>query len=249
VTTLGALAERARAGCQVVLHRVGLSSVAWRVGLGEERRFWDRYLATGGAAWPEEYAERLSPERPVNDALLGLVASAPHEPVRILDVGSGPLTWVGTASGRRVEVTAVDPLADWYGVLFDRYGLTPSVRPQRQRAERLRRSFPEGHFDVVVARNALDHGVDPRRALDHMIAVTRPGGFVYLEHAEREGANQRYRGLHQWDFWVEDGRLQLGHRGATVDLTVVLAATPEIRAERGPDGWIRVWLQKAHQAD
>ena len=192
----------------------------------------------------------MTPGRPVNDALLGLVAAAPQDPVTILDVGSGPLTWVGTGgTGRQVEVTAVDPLASWYAALFGRHGIEPSVRPVPGRAERLRQVFPDGRFDVVVARNALDHGVDPRRALLEMLAVTRPGGFVYLEHAEREGANQHYRGLHQWDFSVESGRLRLGHRSADVDLASVLAEVSSARAETGPDGWVRVWMHKHDPAE
>jgi SAM-dependent methyltransferase len=245
VTSSGALADRVRAGAQHGLHRVGLASLAWRVGLSDERDFWDRYLASGGLNWPEEAEERLRPNRPVNDALVGLVEATATDPVRVLDVGSGPLSWVGTAHpGREVQLTAVDPLARWYATLFERHGVEPAVRPVAGRAERLRRRFPPGSFDVVVARNSLDHGTDPRRAIGEMLAVTRPGGFVYLEHAEREGANQRYRGLHQWDFWVEDGELALGHRTATLDLDDVLAPVRSVRAELGPDRWVRVWLHK-----
>jgi len=245
VRSLAAGAERARAEAQRVLHRVGLAGLAWRMGLDEERRFWDRYLATGGSDWPGEFAERIRPDRPVNDALRGLVEATPTDPVRVLDVGSGPLTWVATVHPeRRVELTAVDPLADWYATLFERHGVRPAVPPVVGRAERLRRRFPSGRFDVVVARNSLDHGTDPRRALGEMLSVTRPGGFVYLEHVEREGANQRYRGLHQWDFWVEDDALALGHRSGRVDLTAVLAPVSSVRAELGPDRWVRVWLQK-----
>jgi SAM-dependent methyltransferase len=240
-------ADRARAGAQRALHRVGLASIAWRVGLDEERRFWDRYLATGGSDWPEEFEERTRPDRPVNDALRGLVEAAPTDPVRVLDVGSGPLTWVGTGHPeRRVELTAVDPLARWYATLYERHGVEPVVRPVPGRAERLRRRFPDGHFDVSVARNCLDHGTDPRRALAQLLAVTRPGGVVYLEHAEREGANQRYRGLHQWDLWVEDGRLALGRRAERVDLAPVLGSLADARAEVGDDRWVRAWLQKGH---
>jgi SAM-dependent methyltransferase len=241
-----AVAERAVAEAQRALRRVGLASLAWRIGLGEERRFWDRYLATGGLDWPEELVDRTRPDRPINDALRGLVEAAPEDPVRVLDVGSGPLSWVGTAHpDRRIELTAVDPLARWYAVLYERHGVEPAVRPRPGRAEHLRRQFPVDHFDVTVARNCLDHGTDPRHAITELLAVTRRGGFVYLEHAEREGANQHYRGLHQWDLWVEDGTLALGYRRARVDLTAVLAAARSVRAERGEDGWVRVWLQKA----
>ena len=39
-----------------------------------------------------------------------------------------------------------------------------------------------------------------------MIAVTKPGGFVVLFHAESEGKNEGYKQLHKWDFTCEGGR-------------------------------------------
>jgi SAM-dependent methyltransferase len=38
--------------------------------------------------------------------------------------------------------------------------------------------FPDGTFDVVAANQCLEHVPDPRRMLDEMVRVARPGGAV-----------------------------------------------------------------------
>jgi hypothetical protein len=76
-----------------------------------------------------------------------------------------------------------------------------------------------------------------------MLAVTRPGGLVWLEHASHEGANQRYRGLHQWDLEADGDHLVLGDRRRRRDLTVELAEVADVWAEVHDDGWVRAELR------
>jgi SAM-dependent methyltransferase len=238
---VGALRTVAQAG----LHRVGAHDLAWRLGLAEERAFWDQYLATRGLHWPEEYADRVRPDRQLDGVVADLIRSVDGDPVRVLDVGSGPLSaFAGNIPGRAIEVTAVDPLADWYGRLYERHGVMPPVRPRPGRVEELERLLPTGHFDVVAARNALDHCADPVEGVRQMLSMTRPGGWVYLEHAEREGATRRYRGLHHWDLWVADGRLRLGHRGDHVDLADGAGARV-VESTTDDEGWVRATLQRS----
>jgi SAM-dependent methyltransferase len=239
------LGPHLRQASQRGLHRMGLSSVAWRLGLDEERRFWDEYLATGGLHWPEEFARRTSPDTELEPAVEARLATVTDRVPRVLDVGSGPLTALGRRpGGEPMDLVAIDPLADWYGTLYRRHGLEPRVRPRSGRAEEVAALYPDGHFDLVFCRNALDHGVDPVRGIDQMLAVTRPGGWVHLEHAEREGANQHYRGLHQWDLEEVDGRLVVGHRERTTDVTVRLAGRATVVAETDAEGWVRAWITR-----
>lgn len=243
----GGLTARARDGVSAVLRRLGRPDLAWRVALADEVRFWDRYLATGGADWPEEYAARTAPSPPMHPRLQAVVdeVAEPGRPVRLVDVGSGPLTAVGVSTGPPATLVAVDPLADRYDRLYRRHRLTPRVRPVVGRAEDLLAVVPAGGADVVVCRNALDHTADARRALDQFLAVVRPGGCVVLEHAEREGDRRGYRDLHQWDLWTDDdGHLWLGGRDDPgTDLTVALADRAEVAATTGPDGWVHATLR------
>jgi SAM-dependent methyltransferase len=239
-----AVVDELRARSQAVLHRVGAHRLAWRLGLAEERRFWDEYLATGGLDWPEEYADRLRPDRELIGPVADLLRDVPRDAVRLLDVGSGPLSaFAGRVAGRTVELVAVDPLADWYAELYERHGVEPHVRPRPGRVESLVDVLGDDRFDVVAARNALDHCADPVEGLRQMVAVTRPGGWVYLEHAEREGATRRYRGLHHWDLWAEDGRLLVGDGDDGRDLASAVGGVDEVRAEADEWGWVRARLR------
>jgi len=236
---------RGRELIQRGLHRAGLSSVAWRLGLDEERRFWDGYLGTGGLDWPEEYVRRTDPATELEPHLEARLAAVTGRVPRVLDVGSGPLTALGRRpGGAPMDLAAVDPLADWYTALYARHGLEPRVRPREGRAEEVAALFGAEQFDLVFCRNALDHGVDPVLGIDQMLTATRPGGSVHLEHAEREGANQHYRGLHQWDIQEVDGRLLVGNRTRTTDVSTRLEGRATVEVETGTDGWVRAWITR-----
>jgi SAM-dependent methyltransferase len=169
-----------------------------------------------------------------------LVSSVEANPVRLLDVGSGPLSaFAGEVPGRVLEVEAVDPLADWYGRLYERHDVRPLVRPRPGRIEDLTAVVPSGRFHVVAARNALDHCADPVRGVRQMLAVVRPDGCLYLEHAVREGATRRYRGLHHWDLFAEDGRLRIGHREGDRDLIESAGGAELVAISTDEWGWVR----------
>lgn len=78
--------------------------------------------------------------------------------------------------------------------------------PVAGEAERLADAFGENSFDLVYARNCLDHGYDPMLAIQQMLKVVRVGGVVLFEHGVNEGERQGYQGLHQWNFCVSDDR-------------------------------------------
>ena len=175
------------------------------VSLREELAFW-RSLFDGTHAnrlFVDGFRERVANERRFQPHLEQLVEHLPIDSVvRVLDVGSGPLTQVGTVSDRRrVEITAVDPLAEEYDVLREEFGVPRrgvSYRPCS--AEELTRHFRRGSFDLIYARNALDHAYDPLAAIRQMIEVAKPTGACWLAHSTDEGKKQGYSQLHQWNF-------------------------------------------------
>ena len=67
----------------------------WQRGLDGELDHWRRYLTTQGDEWPDEYRTRLDPQAPLADELTALIDVPDGAPVRILDVGAGPLTILG----------------------------------------------------------------------------------------------------------------------------------------------------------
>ena len=145
--------------------------------------------------------------------------------VSILDVGAGPATTVGKRFGSIfLAVTAVDPLAAEYGRLLARHGVSPPVRTQEVEGERLEEQFGGEAFDIVYARNAIDHAADPVKIIENMLAVTRLGGYVVLRHSRNEALTQRYVQLHQWNFDSRGGRFIVWRPGRETDVSERLTA-------------------------
>jgi SAM-dependent methyltransferase len=161
-----------------------------RTALAQEVQFWRNWFATGGLQWPEEYRFRIDPEVEVDDPLLREILDAsPQARVSILDVGAGPITSVGFRfRGKELAITAVDPLADEYDRILRDYGIEPPVRTERRQGEDLLSRFAPDSFDVVFARNALDHTLDPLPIIHKMVSVARPGGHVVGGHRTLQAA-------------------------------------------------------------
>ena len=204
------------------------------VALKGEVEFWRKWLTTKGMFWPEDYRARFDPGRVLDGHLAPYVDRVDGDHVRILDVGSGPLTKLGkTHPSKRLEITATDLLANDYDRLLAELGVVPPVRTVHADAERLVDRFGACAFDVVHAQNCIDHTADPHRAIDQMVAVTRPGGYVVMYHAENEGKREQYNQLHQWNFTCEDGAFVIRDRmERTVNVTERLAASCDVECRR-----------------
>jgi SAM-dependent methyltransferase len=197
----------------------------WTRSISHELDFWEEWLSTKGMTWPDDYDRRLDAQTPLDEQLI--IAQLPHlaEPiVKILDVGSGPLTVLGKRyPGKTLEITATDALGDQYNTLLDRVGLSPPVRPIACAGEQLLEKFSANTFDFAYARNALDHAYDPVRVIENMLAVVKPHRYVVLRHWREEGKAQHYHGLHQWDFLIDRGDFVVAHVRRSVNLTKAFA--------------------------
>jgi Methyltransferase domain len=194
----------------------------WRRGKSSEVDFWAGWLvgAPGTEQWKSDRDERLNPETEIRDPLVrDELDRNPAEEISILDVGAGPVTWLGFRyPGKTLTIVAVDPLAEEYDRLLREAGLEPPVRTIRVAGEELLEHFGARKFDIAYATNALDHSADPFTIISNMVAVVRSGGAVLLRHKRNEGESARYGGLHQWNFDVVDERLVLWNNAAQVDV-------------------------------
>lgn len=216
------------------------TSDTWADNLDEELSFWRTALMDPG---PDGELQRSrATERAVWDEFRARVPASDRT-VRMLDVGSGPLTTLGTLwPARSVEVVAVDPLADDYNALLDELGIVPPVRALPLRGEALLGHFEPGSFDVVHAANSLDHAADPVLTLEQMLGVARPGGTICLLHHIDVGVMEQYHGLHQWNLrpdgahdmliWSRDRQEQLSNRAPGASIVV----------EELDDALFRVWI-------
>jgi SAM-dependent methyltransferase len=200
--------------------------------LREEVDFWEQWFETKGLKWPDDYAERFDGDMPLQEHLSIYASRLPADHIKILDVGSGPLTKLGKVHpAKTLSITAVDVLAAEYDRLLKQFNITPLVRTQYGVAEKLQQQFGTETFDIVHAQNSLDHTSEPLMGLREMLAVTKRGGYVVLLHAENEGKNESYKQLHKWDFTCERGHFIIGgpgRRGPRRDITQHLANEAEV---------------------
>jgi SAM-dependent methyltransferase len=198
----------------------------WRGRKRNEIDFWARWLtgAPGTEQWADDREGRLNPETEIRDPVVRAELNRnPAEEISILDVGAGPLTWLGYRyPGKKLKIVPVDPLADDYDELLREARLEPPVRTIRVAGETLLDHFQPRSFDIAYATNALDHSADPLTIISNMAKVVAPGGVVILRHKRNEGASARYSGLHQWNFDTADDRLILWNEAAEVDVGAAL---------------------------
>jgi SAM-dependent methyltransferase len=120
------------------------------------------------------------------------------------------------------------------------------VRTVFAEAEKLTESFPENSFDLVSARNSIDHTYDPLEAIKQMLRCVKENHILAMDHVENEGNNQHYRGLHQWDLTVERAEFLIRGKGRVINVSRELASLGEFKCSRrqGLATWITVEVRK-----
>ena len=179
-----------------------LSLSDWEKGIKFEVNFWRRVLRTkGGRRYRKWYrdATRVRASTPFAHCY---AVTHQRKPWRVLDVGSGPITFLGPSCGSKgsVEVTAMDALAPQYNELLGEVGLLPYFRTQYGMVEDLDTYFSPNSFAFVHMANSLDHCQNPLEGIRRLLRVVRPGGTLYLIHGANEADKQNYAGFHQWNF-------------------------------------------------
>ena len=93
---------------------------------------------------------------------------------RVLEVGSGAHGLIFYFDGG--ERIGIDPLADHYRQLFPAW--QDRVLTIAGFGEQL--PFEDASFDVVLSDNVVDHAESPRRIVEEMARVLKPGGLMYF---------------------------------------------------------------------
>ncbi len=208
----------------------------WRANAAQEMGFWVEWIENRGGKWPDDFKRRVSGDHPLPELVeqeLERAGIPPEADVKIIDVGSGPLSYVaGRHDKFKVELTAVDPLANDYNALLDAEGIVPSVRVEEGFVETLGGAFPRDHYHVVWCCNALDHALDPVLGLFNLLLVCRPNGVVLLLFHPNEADGGRYGGLHQWNFDVVDGQFMIEQTGRKLNVSRLVESQCSISTRR-----------------
>lgn len=203
------------------------------LGLLSETLFWWQWVRTGGDQWPEDFDQRLNPRKPLIKAVATYVSRISSDPIRILDVGAGPLTVLGYClDGRNVEITAVDVLAKVYNRLLSIHGFVPPVPTIYADGECLDKIVRSDYFDFVYAQNSIDHSVRPHLVIEQMIKAAKPGCYILIRTHENEAASGDYGGLHPWNFTEKNGDFIIWNDRETSNMTELLIPRAIVRTER-----------------
>jgi SAM-dependent methyltransferase len=227
-----------------ILRRLGFWGDEREGALTGELKFWDEALGVRGLH-RTEWRHLLEANLELQDDLKQLIPAPEGSVVRILDVGSGPLTYVGKRwAGREVQITPTDPLAEQYNQILTKFSIHPPVRPVAADAEKLEQHFSRDHFDLAYARNSLDHAYDPLAAIRSMLAVVKPLHFVYLWHVANEGVRERYVGLHQWNFDIRQGEFIIDSGRKKQSVNAAFASVADVSCEMQRSGSDNVVVAK-----
>lgn len=201
----------------------------WESGKVSEITFWLEFLAKRSKT--NRFYEFTEP---IQDRYKKYIDINEKTDISILDVGSGPLTVISNIWPEiNLSITMVDPLADEYNKILDKYNIVVPVRPQKCEVEKLSDIFPKNHFDFVHMKNSLDHSYDPISGINQMLNVVKPKCYVYLQHHINVAETNEYFGFHQWNFCEEKGDFILWNKSKKISLKEEIKgiATLEVKEE------------------
>lgn len=226
------------------------NKTTWIGGKDHEVNFWRNYFSNQGGKWNKEYQQRQNPKRNLQDYVLKYLrhTNSMNTTVKLLDVGSGPLTALGKVSPNyNIEITAVDPLANEYDQILSEFNITPLVRTKYCAVEQLSNYFPANHFDFIHIRNALDHSYDPLLGIFQMLEVVKKGNYILIHTAINEGKNENYQGFHQWNLYHKNDQFLIGDKQGNSrsvnDEIKDLAVVKEIKTANS-EQWMSIAIKK-----
>ena len=187
----------------------------------ENRNYWDRRAPSYtdvirknlAGDWDAVWADMLISRFPQGSS---------SEPLRVLDIGTGPGFYAIILAARGYRVTAVDFSENMLAEARRNAGaLSERIDFRQMDAHSL--DFPDGSFDVIVTRNLTWNLSDPLRAYRDWLRVLRPGGamlvfdanwYAYLMDEEkqrewdRDRENVRHTAYEDHDNYPESRRME-----------------------------------------
>ena len=173
-----------------------------------EIAWWREHLSKN-----DRYLRNKCKGHPFDKQLKEIIKDKPHfknrKRLKIADFGCGPVSVVGIRDKTyEIDILGVDPLIDEYNTILKEKNLT---RPHDTRLMECEDAHFLGadKFDIVFTRNAIDHSERPDEILMSGKHVCKPNGLFHIRIYECEGEFQNYKGIHQWNFFVENNNVSV----------------------------------------
>ena len=216
----------------------------WKERLHEEHEGYEQFLIEQINNGFADIGWRMDKATPLVPMAEEIVSGVPFDKVRLLEVGTGPLSVVGyiPKCGKPIEFVYTDPMAAQYEAVMHRLGLPIVNRVQPVIAENLVTTYGPESFETVFCCNALDHVSNALIALLNVVMVLKPLGRGILCHFEKEAERCHWNGLHQWNFYEERGEFWIADREMQLNISKSLQpyATIGATTEKWGDGINRV---------
>jgi SAM-dependent methyltransferase len=176
-----------------------------------ELNFWDLELSLNGP-YVEEMMCRTDPEQQHKvypwyiQPLINELTERNSQIPKVLDVGSGPISILSFGDQQSYfDLVSVDPLADKYEDLLNKYKFKRSNKLVRGFGEDLTNLFGLNVFDLIWMYNALDHCQNPQLVFKELVNVLKQGGYLFIQGQSREGTATGWKGLHHHDLYIAPG--------------------------------------------
>lgn len=148
----------------------------------------------------------------------------------ILDIGSGITSKFGsrTEGGNILHICAVDPLAYYFNQF-----LSADVSTEKKchfgLFEMIANFYEEESADGIIINNALDHCIDPFKAIVECLYILKPGKYICTVHRRAEAVWEKYTGLHRWNIdYNDEDHLIVWNESNAVDVTEKLKTVADI---------------------
>lgn len=199
-----------------------LKTGSWMFDLSSEDFFWRRNFYELSISNPDipPYSMRSNESKKSIQLALAHIKNKFDPPYRCIDIGCGPTSQFFTndlMNRADLEIITVDPLAETYSYLHNKYKTNYSLKCLTGYGELLTDLFPKNHFHLVYTQNAIDHSKNPEEFLRQLYLILIKGGYLILYGFIKEGTAARWLGLHQWDIEVEKGHLLLTDRNKIIN--------------------------------
>jgi SAM-dependent methyltransferase len=188
----------------------------WASGIKDEIAFWWEILrhVEGFEAYIDILQSNLDPSAALKPLIVDTRQSC--QPLRVLDVGSGPVPSCGyKMTNREVEITAIDSCAAVYSDIMETEKIKPPVATRQCDAERMDAFLLDQEFDVISFQSSLDRTYDPIRALKAAANLVAAGGNIVISGRVNDGQASSYFSTHLWNIDITGEGPRLWHRGGS----------------------------------